>query len=127
MRIALTCCAAVALAALSGCGSSTPQAGNDVADQPTPSPQPAARQLGGPQFASAIPGLKVSATSRLPQAPAEAAERESCSHLLSDPKTAAGRQVADRGRSFASGGRISCRWELSDHGHAAEVSGVIKP
>jgi hypothetical protein len=97
LRIALTCCAAVSLAALSGCGSSTPQAGNDVAAQPSASPQPAERRPDGPKFASAIPGLTVSAASQLPRAPAEAAEREACSHLLSDPKTPAGRQVADRG------------------------------
>ncbi|WP_346245813.1 hypothetical protein [Sphingomonas rustica] len=96
MRYILTPCVAATLTILAGCSSPTPEAGNAVA-QPSPAPSPASGGKEAPRLTSKISGLMISASGDLPKAPAEAGARDDCAHLLSDPKTAAGREVAERG------------------------------
>ncbi|MFA5120743.1 hypothetical protein [Zavarzinia sp.] len=53
---------------------------------------------GGPvQIASQVRGLAVTPLTALPAAPAGAADRQGCEHLLATPGTAAGRAVAAKG------------------------------
>lgn len=52
---------------------------------------------GMPRLASSIPALTLTPTDVLPPAPASAADRDYCAHLLSTPKSPAARMVAARG------------------------------
>jgi len=61
------------------------------------SPAKAARADEQPHLASSVPGLMLTPAQVLPPAPAGAAARDGCDHLLSKPKSSAARDVADRG------------------------------
>ncbi|WP_442678280.1 hypothetical protein ACSBM8_12160 [Sphingomonas sp. ASY06-1R] len=50
-----------------------------------------------PRLASAIPALMLTPADLLPPAPASAADRDNCAHLLSNAKSPAARMVAARG------------------------------
>jgi hypothetical protein len=64
----------------------------------TETPSPNVAQIDqGPQLTSSVPGLMLTRTHTLPLAPASAADRGGCGHLLSKSTSPAARAVAKRG------------------------------